>query len=546
MSLFGLFDIGRTAIYASQTALSTVSNNIANVNTPGYSRQEVILDIANPASSGSLEVGNGVVVAGVKRDYDTFIQSQLIGQQQNQGRSDALNQSLSQVEQVFNDVQGMGISSAVNDYFDAWNGVAQNPEGQPERMTLLQKGNTLVTVAKQMESGLTGALSQINEGMSGTVDRINTIASDIASLNGQIVRQEAGGTSATANDLRDQRDALMNELSGLADISTFEDNNGAVTVTMGMRNLVSGEKAYTLSALQNQNGDMNLFLDNIDITDNISKGQLGGSIAARSQIESGPLAQIRKLVASVISQVNQVHITGFGLDQTTGNNFFNPLQVSTTGNSAGAQITGASISNLSQLNPDDYVITFDATNNYSVTDTRTRQVVATGPYVSGSPITFNGIQVAISDIGAGTVQSGDTFAVKSPLTDAIKNFSVAITDINKIAAASAVNTLPGDGTKALALTNLSTTTIADLGGGTFMDYYKGIVSSAGVMSKAASDSLTFDNNLFADIQNRRDSVSGVSLDEEATNLIKFQRSFQAGAKMIQITDELLQTMLNMV
>src|SRR5512135_557502 len=110
MSLFGIFDIGRSAIFASQTALNTVSNNIANVNTSGYSRQEVILDIANPASTGGFAVGNGVVVAGIRRNYDTFIQAQLIGQEQNQGRSDALNHSLSRIEQVFNDMQGMGIS----------------------------------------------------------------------------------------------------------------------------------------------------------------------------------------------------------------------------------------------------------------------------------------------------------------------------------------------------------------------------------------------------------------------------------------------------
>jgi flagellar hook-associated protein 1 FlgK len=191
---------------------------------------------------------------------------------------------------------------------------------------------------------------------------------------------------------------------------------------------------------------------------------------------------------------------------------------------------------------DDYTVTFDASSNYYVNDVQTGAVVTTGVYDPlGTTVTFDGIRITMTGAAAAT----DSFSVGSPLPDVIKNFAVGITDVKKIAAASAAAS-PGDNTNAVALANLSSNAVADLGGETFMNYYKGLVSTVGVMSRAASDSLTFDNNLLADIENRRNSVSGVSLDEEATNLMKFQRSFEAGAKMVQVADELVQTVMSMV
>lgn len=540
MSLAGLLDIGKSALLASQTALSVTSHNIANVNTPGYSRQEVILDLASPVTVQGGLLGMGVMVTGIKRNYDNFIQGQLLLQQQNQGRTAAQSQVLSQVEQIFNEAKDMGLSASLTDYFNAWNDVAVNPEGYTQRNVLIQKANSLVSSAKSMERSILATLKNTNTEINDLVDRINSTASDIAMLNDKIVQAEAGVNSGTANDLRDQRDNLLNQLGDLTGITYYEDKNGAVNVMMGMRSLVSATKTNTLFSQMNPDGNNEIYLDGINITSNVNKGQLGGFIAARDNIASGPLMDLRRLIASVTKEVNLLHLSGFGLDGSTNNNFFNTLKLSTKDASAEAAITSSFVTDLSRLTLDEYDITFDASSNYCVKDKQTGATVASDTYYpTGTTIAFDGIEVNIS----GAVTSSDSFSI-SPLTDAISNFGVSITDTDKIAASS-FGAEYGNNANALQLAKLSDTTIANLSGSSFSGYYQGLVSDVGVMSRRASDSLKFDDTMLSEIQNRRESISGVSLDEEAANLIKFQRSFEAGAKMIKVTDELLQTILNL-
>lgn len=540
MSLFSLFDISKSALFASQTALYITNHNIANVNTPGFSRQEAILEIASPVAMRGGFLGKGVIVSGIKRYYDKFIQTQLLGQYQNFGRSSSINHTLSQIEQVFNEAGKMGLSAPLLDFFNAWNEVAGNPEGVVERNVLLQKAQSLVLTAKQMERSITAVMKNTNEAIGEMVDRINSLASGIAKLNSEIVQIEAGGLSESANDLRDQRDVLLSELSNRIDFSSYEDKNGAVNIIVGMRNLVYGEKTNTLSTRLNEDGYSDLSLDGINITDNIKKGEIGGLLAVRDDVKISSLDGLRRLIASLIKEINSIHRQGYGLDGSTGNDFFNPLQLSTRDFSAGAAMT-ATITDSSQLTLDEYSIQFDVdASDYLVYNKQNGALVTSGAYVSGSPISFDGIEISIT----GTVTSTDKFTV-SPLTDVIRNFGVAITNQQQIAAASSSSGLPGDNAKALEIAQLSENAITSLRGATFTSFYAGLVSSIGTMSRAASDSLSFDDNLLSEIKNRRESISGVSLEEEAANLIKFQRSFEAGARMIKVTDELLQTILNL-
>jgi flagellar hook-associated protein 1 FlgK len=539
LSLFGLFDIAKSAIFASQTALTVTSHNIANINTPGFSRREAIFAVSGPvALSGNL-LGSGVTISGIRRHYDQFIQTQLWGQYQNYGSSSALNQTLSQIEQIFNEAKNIGLAVPLTDFFNAWQELATNPEGFVQRSVLLQKANSLVLVAKQMELGITENLESINDTIDNIAERVNAIGSEIAAINGKIVQVEAGSQVESAHDLRDQRDMLLNELATLVDFSSYEDENGSITVMVGMRNLVSGETSNSLSTRINEEGDKDLYIDGIDITGNIRKGQLGGLISVRDTIRTSSLNGLQRLIASLIQEINMLHRAGYGLDGTTGNDFFNPLQLSTTDSSSGADITAA-ITDPSLLTLDEYTLQFDTSGNYLVYNKQTGALVTSGAYASGTPIQFDGIEIVVT----GAVTSADRFTV-SPLTDVIKNFEVDITDQQKIAAASSNTALPGDNSNALLIAQLSQNAIANLGGATLFSYYGGLVSTIGSMSRAASDSLTFDSNLLSELNNRRESLSGVSLDEEAANLIRFQRSFQAGAKMIQITDELLQTLLNL-
>lgn len=539
MSLLGLFGIAKSAIFASQTSLSLTSHNIANVNTPGFSRREALYAVANPVSFGGNLLGSGVTISGIRRYYDRFLQTQLWDQHQNYGKSYALNQTLSQIEQVFNEAKNIGLSVPLTDFFSAWQEVATNPEGFTQRSGLLLKADSLVLTAKQMERGITQTLSSMNETMDTIVDRVNAIASEIALINGKIVQTEAGTTAGTAHDLRDQRDSLLNELSNLIDFSYYEEENGSITIMAGMRNLVSGETTNILSTRINEEGGKDIYLDGMDITGNVKKGQLGGLIAVWDTIRTNSLNGLQRLIASLIKEINILHRAGYGLDGTTDNDFFDPLQLSVKDFSAGADMT-ATITDFSQLTLDEYSIQFDSANNYYVYNKQTGALVTSGAYASGAPISFDGIEIVVT----GAVTSADKFTV-SPLADVIKNFEVAITDQQKIAAASSDTTLPGDNSNALLIAELSENAISNLDDATFFSYYRGLVSTIGSASRAASDSLTFDDNLLSELNAKRESISGVSLDEEAANLIRFQRSFEAGAKMIQISDELLQTLLSL-
>ncbi len=544
MTIASIFNIGNSALIASQTALSVTSNNIANINTPGYSKEDVVLSLTNPISSGNVLVGNGVTVNSVKRSYDRFLQAQLLGQGQNQGKSAAMDQTWGQIEPIFNETQGIGLSTALSDYFNAWSDVANDPSSPLQRNVLLQKAGSLTVAAQGMERSVLDTLKNANTDITGAVTQINSLATDIGQLNNQIIQQEAGVTVGTANDLRDQRDQKLTELSKLVDFSSYEDKNGSITVTIGMRNLVSGVTTNPLSSVKNSEGNQDLYLDGINITGTIQKGQIGGLIAARNDIQSKTLLGLRQLVASITQQVNQLHQTGFGLDGSTGNNFFAPLQLTTTDNSPGANITAATITNQNALTLDEYNITFNGAGpyTYSVNSKQSGALVA-GPTAYdplGTTITLPGMSVTIS----GAVTAADSFTV-SPLTSAIGNFNVAITDPQKIAASTTAAGIPGSNVNALQIANLTNLSQSGLGNTTFSNYYGNLVGSIGSAKKSAADSLTFDNNLQSALQARRDSVSGVSLDEEAANLVRYQRSYEAGARLITVADQLMQTVLHL-
>ncbi|MCX8031323.1 MAG: flagellar hook-associated protein FlgK [Thermodesulfovibrionales bacterium] len=538
MSILGMLDIGKTALYANLRAMNIVSHNIANINTPGFSRQEAILTTMSPVFGKGGLIGRGVAFLGIRRSYESFIETQLFKQYQNYGRSISLLETYSRIEQIFNEAQNFGLSKALSDYFNAWQEVSTNPESFPQRVVLLQSAHALVDSAKKIEQDLLDNIRYINEEIDNLVIKINDIGKNIASLNEKILEIEAGSPNS-AHDYRDQRQVLLNQLSELVEVSTYEDDLGSVVVMIGMRNLVYGTKTNQLSTKINDNSDKELYLDGINITQHVNKGRLGGLLDARYDIQNSIQTKFRKLIASIIKEVNLLHRGGYGLDATTLNDFFQPFILFTKNYSAGATIA-ANITNFSELTLDEYDITFDNTNNYYVTNKTTGAVVTSGVYVSGNSISFEGIEVVIT----GIVNERERFFI-SPLTHSVKNFAVAISDPNKVAASSNTTGLPANNENALAIVRLFQSSIGNLGNLTFSNYYRGIISETASFASASKDSYSFEENLLMEISKRRESISGVSLDEEAINLIKFQRSYEAAAKMIKVTDELLQTILNL-
>ncbi len=541
MALFGLFDIGKSAILANQTALDVTANNIANINTPGFSRKEAVLTIASPVKTRTGFVGRGVTITKIRRLYDSFLQGQILNQKQNLGRSSILADIYSQVEEVFNEQNFPGLSAAMNDYFNAWQEVADNPDTFAQRTSLMQKAEALINITKDMERSLKDSLEDINQGIEDTLQQINRLAEELAALNQQIVQIEAG-SSQQANDLRDTRDVLMGELAELIGFTSFEDSFGRVTIIVGGINLVYGENYRTLSTQNNVDGSLSIVVNSQTINDRITSGQLSGMLAAYDEINDTVLKDLRKLVASLIKETNLQHRQGYGLDGNNNRDFFNALNVYKLDYSDGANITSATITDNSALTLHEYEIRFTSSTNYQVYDLDTNSVVTSGTYSSGSAINFDGLSITITDDGSGPA-TGDKFFI-STIHDAIKNFSLSITSTDEVAAASSSSTLPGDNRNALAILNKYQNTISDLDG-TYNDFYNSIVNTSGTLSRAAQDRKNFEEHLLEELNLRRESLSGVNLDEEAMNLVKYQKAYEAAARLIQITDELLEVLINL-
>ncbi len=282
---------------------------------------------------------------------------------------------------------------------------------------------------KEWKVNIQDTLKSSEQGVADSVDQINSLASQIAQLNDQISQIEAGSTTGMANDLRarDQRDTALKDLSNLVGVSTWEDKTtGAVTVNIGMKPLVSGNMANTLSAAFGE-GEYALQLDGQDITSSITKGEIGGLLAAHQDIE-GNLHDLRKLVASITNAVNLQNRQGFGLDGSTGINFFNPVGLTVKNNSADADLT-ATITDYSRLTMAEYSIKFNG-GNYEVSNKDTGELLTSGTYDSGgTTINLEGVRFDMS----GSVTDQDSFTV-SPLTTAIQNFKTTITSAQQIAA----------------------------------------------------------------------------------------------------------------
>lgn len=549
MSIMSLFDLGRSGIHANQTALSVTSNNIANVNTPGYSRQSVIMQTASPIEVRGNTLGRGVGDININRQFDNFIYYQIIGQSSSHGESYAGERSLSYIEQVFNEAQGFGLSSSMEEYFNAWQDVATNPEGAAQRSSLLVKAQAFVNTVKQMESDVKATLKFMNDEIGDVVKQINVLTTNIATINGKIMDQEAGGTE-TANVFRDQREQSMKELAELTDFGWYEDADGSVTIVAGRGSIVAGVNSYALSTAINIEGDREIYNGSgTDITSFFNEGQLGGYISTRSDIRANPLYDLRKMTASIINQTNMIHYAGYGLDSTTTNDFFNNLTVytrdDTTGGSSGNVTATIPIATRANVTLDEYDVVFSDATNFELRNHATGAVVVpSGTYTHTAPgpttFTYNGVQITIS----GTTAANDTFFV-SPLEQVIENFTVSVTDFNKVAASSAATTLPGDNSNALSLVSRYESNITNLSSVSYNDHYAEIVTTVGSLAQSANDSLAFEENLLFELNNRRDSVSGVSLDEEAANLIRYQRAYQASARIIKITDELLELVINL-
>lgn len=631
-----ILDIGVTGLLAAQSQLQTASHNISNANTPGFKRQQVILNTNIPQSSGAGFVGSGVHSTTVQRIYSQFLVSQSL---QVQTQSQSLDSNYAQIKQLDNMFAEAtsGLSPTLQNFFSAIQDVATNPSVIPSRQAMLSNAEALVSRFQSMDQRMSQIREGINTQITSSVTEINSLAGQVAKINQQITLAEGASGGQPANDMLDQRDDLINQLSKLINTDTVRQNDGTVNVYVGNgQALVVGAQTLSLKAITSPDnpGDLTIGLisggNTIQLPESqITGGALGGILSFRSVSLDSAQNALGRIAMTLAQTFNEQHQLGMDLNGNMGGDFFAvppPKVISASTNDAASNIA-VGISDFSALTTSDYQFSYDGTN-YTLTRLSDNTSISTSVAPSGAtPLTLDGVSVT----GA-TILSNERFLIQ-PTINGAKDIAVNITDTTKIAAAvpnrtgaalsntgtgtisaGTVNSSPldpnlqqpltitfhapydgqydvtGTGTglpaanqaytagadisfngytfqidgdpaagdvftiapndngsadnrNALLLGALQTVNTLESGSATYQSAYGQLVSQIGNKTRELEVTSKAQANLLAQTENSIQSISGVNLNEEAANLMRFQQAFQASSKIIEISNSLFDSIL---
>jgi flagellar hook-associated protein 1 len=439
-----VFGISISALQAFQNAINVTSNNIANASTPGYDRESVNLTEALPQSNGSATVGSGVVVTGIGRAFSQAATNQLNTSQSMLGQLNALQNYSSQIDNLFGTTVG-GLSTALQNFYNAFSNVANNPTSTASRQALLGQAQAVASSFQNASSQLNSLNTDVNSRITADVTQINSIATAISTLNKQIVVGTAQDGGQPPNELLDQRDQLVSNLSQLVGVSTTTDTNGALNVFVGNgQPLVLQGQTTALTTVPNQFNASQLEISSSgsngnSISGSITSGDLGGLLAARAQVINPALNQLGQVATAFSQTVNSQQADGMDLSGNLGANIFSVGAPLATGSSKNTDTVTASItvnpSSLGALTSDNYLLSFQG-GTPTLTDTTTgASVVPTGAGTSTSPYVANGVSIVLS----GTPANSDQFLIQ-PTSTAASSIKVVLSNPSQIAAAGAIKT----------------------------------------------------------------------------------------------------------
>jgi len=583
-----VLNAAKDALMSQQYAIDVTSHNVANVNTPGYSRQTPILSSKLPAPYAGFILGRGVELNEIVRNTDSFIETRL---RERNGTLSAMTEEevyLQALEGVFNESSGRSLSTQFENFWNAWQDLSNNPSGDAERNALYEMGALLAQSFNDLSGDMDQFTRELKLSLEAGVDKVNQITAEIASINEQIVSMEVSGQ---ANDLRDKRNALLNELSEYIDIKAFENDDGnMMAMTTSGFTLVDKSATYQLSIDGNDikwegSGDIE-----VTITDKISGGKLGGWLNMRDEILPKYEADLSALAQATIWEVNKIHSEGVGLDVFQPGQSLTGSYTTTTTLSAlsfGGEIDfsggfnlwigDANGENLQQVTVDLTYVNggigpITGASSLAELAASINDQITTAAGLTGVTASVSGNTLALTADGTHTFAlSGDTSDILAALggntffegSNALTMEMNSLLESNKefIAAGvidSATGTYAaGDNTNALSMANLQygnvtiqrwtyergqAATSRDVND-TLENYLHSLVGSIGIESQSVSRAKDYNQVVVDQMNATRDSISAVSLDEEMTNLIKYQQGYTAAAKLISTADEMFQTLL---
>jgi flagellar hook-associated protein 1 FlgK len=483
--------LGLSSLQAQQSALNVVGQNIANVNTPGYSRQRADLTSNRAVSDGQLFFGTGVSLTSVQGIRDRFLDLQIYRETAKQSGASDRADGVNAVAASLGDTSNTGIGAQIQAFFQGMQDLAAQPESSALRTNLISKAQGMISSMQARYQLLDGQRNSADQAVGSLVNDVNSLTSQIAQLNNQIMTETSPGAS---NDARDQRKALTDKLSALIGINVVEGTRGDYQISLdsGKATLVSGSSAFQLQTSRSAALDGHLEVDAVFggtttalSYQDITQGQLGAKLDLRDHILVGFQQQLDKLAAGISSQVNLQHRTGYGTDPT------NPLNT-------GIDFFQGSVSNLADGLPDP----------------------------------------ALSQVGPPDYKG---------MVSALSVNSAILSNTKLIAAAGAAGAV-GDNANVNAMANLqfseSTLPGAMVLGSTFSAAVGSLVSDVGNQSQTLATQTTAQQNLVLALQAQRDSVSGVNLDEEAANMLTLQRGYQAAGRFLSVINQLTDQLVN--
>jgi len=454
--LFSGLELGKRALATHQLWLNTIGHNVANVNTPGYSRQRVSISTSTPEEHRAGMIGTGVNATDIRNVRDLFLNKQFRDENKNLGQWTYQEKMMTRIEEIFMEPSTDSLGGLMEKFWTGWMDLGNNPESIAARTALKEQANLLASGFNRRYDQLSELKNSINVDVELIVNKVNSITDEIASLNKQITRSELSGSNA--NDLRDRRMMMVDQLSQYVDVNTTNKANGSTLVYVGALMIVDDTDAIHLD-IRDTAGKGSVSSEIVwEGTTNLLRnynGELKGLLDMRDKTIPQFMSDLDVLAETLVTQVNSVHASGYDLNDTTNINFFDENFLS------------AGNLRLSQ----------DVTNNVT--------------------------KIAASRSGA-----------------------------------------VGDNSNAQAISDLRNSLFMTRGTATMEEFYNTIVGKVGIDTNKAVQLKESYTLLVEQLENARQSVQGVSLDEEMTQMIKYQHAFDAAARVITTVDQALETVIN--
>ncbi|WP_420233067.1 flagellar hook-associated protein FlgK [Pseudomonas sp. ABY48] len=532
-----IISIGVSGLSAAQIALSTSSNNTTNAYTEGYT-----LQVATFSESTS---GSGVQISSVERQYNQFVTTQLNSSISAESALSTYQTEIDQIDSLLADGDA-SLDTLLQSFFSAIQTLTSDASDTAAREEVIGAAETLASQFTQLGSYLDDMADDVNSQIDAQVTQINDLTEQIADLNKKIGLADALGT--TSNDLLDQRDLLVSQLSELVDVDVTTQDNGSYSVSLsnGLA-LVAGNDSFELQTSVSASDPTQTVVAYVDAAGNTTVlddatfegGSLGGLMDFRDTTLTDTQNQLGLLAVSLTQAFNTLQQAGIDLNGDTGTAFFSvddPSIYGNTNNTGDATLTATFTDDVSALSASDYTVSYSDTDGYTVTRNDTgASVDATYDSTSGT-LAFAGMSVTIT----GTADDGDSFLVL-PTRTAASSFSTLTSDGNLIAAGTSTGS--SDNTNALAMLDLQTDSIVG-GTSTLSQTYSALVSDVGSTASKVAGQLETQSGLTEQLTTLQQSESGVNLDEEAANLIVYQQYYQACAKVVEVGTSLLDTILD--